>query len=202
MTIVSLATNADVKYTYRVNKETKLKRPDVELKVPQITIQSIAEYLSSEDKKVSELVIETLQGTLNAYIRGFVDADPEFDQAKLDALFAEGKLGFEALANIPRAERNTLTNEDLAAFGKEYFKLAQELLGKTEGQALAAVTVFNSRVKKIAGNIPALNKVAADLEKFLDVAPEDVLGEHARALQYLIGKVAEYQTEDITADSL
>jgi hypothetical protein len=174
----------------------------VELKVPEITVASIAEYLSSEDAKVVSLVVETLQGTLNSHIRSYVDNDAEFDQAKLDALIAEGKIGLEALANLPRSERNTLTNADLEEFGKVYWKLAQELLEKSEAQATTAVVVFNSRVKKIAGNINALRKVKGDLESFLELADDAVIEEHVRALQYLTTKIDEYLAEDITADSL
>jgi hypothetical protein len=202
MTIVTLNQTAEVKYNFRENKETKTKRDAVELKVPEITVASIAEYLSSEDAKVVSLVVETLQGTLNSHIRSYVDNDAEFDQAKLDALIAEGKIGLEAIANLPRSERNTLTNADLEEFGKVYWKLAQELLEKSEAQATTAVVVFNSRVKKIAGNINALRKVKGDLESFLELADDAVIEEHVRALQYLTTKIDEYLAEDITADSL
>lgn len=202
MSIVQLVQTAEVKFNFRENKETKVKRAAVELKVPEITVAALAQYLSSEDGKVVSLVTENIQSVLNSYIRSFVDADTDFDQAKLDALVAEGKISIEAIANLPRSERNTLTNADLEEFGKFYFKAAQELLGKTESQATAAVVVFNSRIKKIAGNPVALDKVAGDLDKLLDVADEAVLGEHEKALSYLIAKIAEYKAEDITEDSL
>lgn len=202
MTIVALPTSTDVKFNFRANRETKVQRAAVELKVPEITVEAIASYLTSEDPKVVSLVVETLQGTLNGYIRSFVDSDLEFDQAKLDQLVAEGKAGLEAIANLPRSERNALTNADLEEFGKAYFKLAQELLGKSENQATAAVVVFNSRIKKIAGNPAALNKVKGDLEVFLEKADDAVIEEHSRALQYLVAKIDEYLAEDITAESL
>lgn len=200
--IVVLNKDAEVKFNFRENKETKVKRDAVELKAPQITVQAIAEYLSSEDPKVVSLVVETLQGTLNSYIRSFVDNDINFNQESLDALIAEGKIGLEAIANLPRSERNTLTNADLEEFGKVYFKLSQTLLEKTEAQATAAVVVFNSRVKKIAGNPAALNKVKNDLLAFLEKADEAVIVEHSRALEYLTSKIDEYLAEDITAESL
>jgi len=202
MTIVALTQTADAKFNYRADRVTKVQRPSVELKVPEITVSAVANYLSSEDNKVVLLVTDTLQGVLNSYIRGFADADATFDQAKLDALIAEGKVGLEVIANLPRSERNTLTNADLEEFGKVYFKLAQELLDKTESQAVAAVTVFNSRIKKIAGNTNALQKVKGDLENFLGLADDSVLEEHNRALTYLIAKLEEYLAEDITEDSL
>lgn len=202
MSLVELAKTAAVKYNYRANKETKVQRPSVELEVPEVTVNAVAAYLTHEDPKVVSLVLETLQGSLNSYIRGFVDADEAFDQAKLDALIAEGKIGFEALANLPRSERNTLTNEELGEFSKYYFSACQHLLGKNEAQATAAAAVFNSRVKKIAGAIPALNKIKGDLEKFLEVADEAEVSEHTKALTYLFAKIDEYLAEDITADSL
>lgn len=199
---VQLNKAAELKCNFRENKETKVKRPTVELQVPQITVQAIAEYLSSEDQKVVSLVVDTIQSVLNSYIRGFVDNDVEFSQETLDALIAEGKINIETIANLPRSERNTLTNADLEEFGKVYFRLSQELLGKSENQATAAVVVFGSRIKKIAGNPAALAKVEADLSKFMELADDEVIQEHAKALEYLINKIAEYQAEDITEDSL
>ena len=202
MTIVTLDKDADVKFNFRENKETKVKRDSLELKVPAVTVAAIAEYLSSEDAKVVSLITETLQGTLNSYIRSFVDNDVNFSQETLDAMIADGKVGLEAIANLPRSERNTLTNADLEEFGKAYYKLSQVLLEKSEAQATAAVVVFNSRVKKIAGNVKALSKVKGDLEAFLELADDAVIEEHVRALQYLTSKIDEYLAEDITADSL
>ena len=202
MTNVTLAKTEEVKFNYRANKETKVQRPPVELVVPKIDVAAIAEYLGSDDPKVVSLVTETVQGVLNSYIRGFADADEGFNQEKLDALIAEGKIGLEAIANLPRSERNTLTNADLEEFGKFYFRAAQELLDKTEGQATAAVVVFNSRVKKIAGNPAALQKVKADIETFIGKVEDSVLEEHGKAIAYLSAKIDEYLAEDITADSL
>lgn len=202
MSNVELAKTAAVKFNYRANKETKVQRSPVELEVPEITDAAVAGYLTHEDPKVKALVLETLQGTLNSYIRGFVDAKEDFSQADLDELIAQGKIGFEALANLPRSERNTLTNEELGEFSKLYFTLSQSLLGKNEGQATAAAAVFNSRIKKIAGAVPALTKIKGDLAKFIELADDEVLGEHSKALQYLTAKIDEYLAEDITADSL
>lgn len=202
MTQVTLASRVDVKFNYRENKETKVKRPSLELKVPEVTIGAIAEYLQSEDAKTVSLVVDTIQGVVTNLVRSYADNDPEFTQEKLDALIAEGKIALEVVANMPRSERNSLTNEELAGFGTVYFKLAQELLGKSEAQATAAVVVFNSRIKKIAGNPAALTKVKGDLESFLEKADDAVVEEHVRSLQYLTSKIDEYLAEDITEDSL
>lgn len=200
---VQLNTRTNVQFKFRENKETNVKRSPVELEIPEVTVASIAEYLQSADPKVVSLVIETVQGLLNSYVRSnFVDGDEAFDQAKLDALIAEGKVGLEAIANLPRAERSTLTNAELEEFGKVYYVLAQELLGKSVAQATAAAAVFNSRVKKIAGNPAALTKVQGDLEVFIEKADEAVIEEHSKALQYLVAKIADYLAEDITEDSL
>ena len=200
---VQLTEKVPAKFAYRENKDTKVKRPAVELDVPAITVAAVADYLSSDDGKTVALVLDTLQATLNGYIRAtYVDPDETFDQAKLDALIAEGKIGLEVIANLPRSERNALTNAELEEFSKVYFKLSQELLGKSEQQATAAAVVFNSRIKKIAGNPAALQKVANDLGVFLEKADDSVLEEHSKALTYLTSKIDEYLAEDITEDSL
>lgn len=200
---VALTERTQAKFNFRENKDTKVKRPSVELDVPAIGVAEIAGYLSSEDAKTVLLVVDTVQNVLTSYIRStYVDQDETFDQTKLDALIAEGKIGLEVIANLPRSERNALTNAELEEFSKVYFKLSQELLGKTEGQATMAAVVFNSRIKKIAGNPGALNKIAGDLGNFLEKADGAVLEEHSKALDYLTTKVDEYLKEDITAESL
>lgn len=203
MTVVALTERTVAKFNFRENKDTKVKRASVELDVPKIDVAAVANYLSSEDQKTVDLVLDTLQGTLNGFIRAtYVDGDESFDQAKLDALIAEGKIGLEVIANLPRSERNVVTNAQLEEFAKVYFLLAQELLGKTESQATMAAVVLTSRIKKIAGNPGALQKIATDLGNFIEKADESVLTEHAQALDYLTSKVDEYLKEDITADSL
>lgn len=200
---VQLTERTQAKFNFRENKDTKVKRAAVELDVPAITVGDVANYLTSDDAKTVALVLDTLQGTLNAYIRGtYVDGDESFDQAKLDALIAEGKIGLEVIANLPRSERNALTNAELEEFAKFYFVASQELLGKTDKQATAAAAVFTSRIKKIAGNPAALNKVATDLGAFIEKADAEVLQEHEKALNYLTTKIDEYLAEDITEDSL
>lgn len=200
---VALTERTQAKFNFRENKDTKVKRPSVELDVPAIGVAEIAGYLSSEDSKTVALVVDTVQGVLTSYIRSaYVDQDEAFDQDKLDALIADGKIGLEVIANLPRSERNALTNAELEEFSKVYFTLAQSLLGKTENQAVAAATVFNSRIKKIAGNPAALTKIAADLGTFVEKADDAVIQEHSKALEYLTNKVDEYLKEDITAESL
>lgn len=201
--IVELSGRTLAKFAFRENKDTKVKRATVELDVPQIDVAAVANYLSSEDTKTVGLVLDTLQNTLNAYIRStYVDGDESFDQAKLDALIAEGKIGLEIIANLPRSERNVVTNAQLEEFAKVYFHQAQELLGKSEQQATMAVIVLTSRIKKIAGNPNALQKIATDLGTFIEKADEAILTEHAAAIDYLVNKTDEYLKEDITADSL
>lgn len=200
--IVGLVVAEPVKFNFRENKETKVKRPALELVVPKITTDAVANYLMSEDTKVVSLVLETLQGVINGHVRSYVDSDENFSQEALQVLVDEGKISFEAIANLPRAERSAVTNADLEEFSKVYFKLSQTLLGKSEPQASAAVVVFNSRIKKIAGNPAALAKVESDLAKFLELADQEVISEHERALNYLISKIADYKAEDITEDSL
>lgn len=202
MTAVILKHGFDFKFNFRENKETKVKRPSLELSLPLIDLDAVVAYLQSEDAKVVTLVTETIQGLVINEVRKAVDNDQDFDQAKLDALFADGKLGLEAIANQPRSERNMLTNEELGEFGKVYHKLAQDLLEKTESQATMAVVVFNSRIKKIAGNPAALLKVKTDLANFIDKADESVIEEHLRSLTYLTTKIDEYLADDITEDSL
>ena len=100
-----------------------IKRPTVTVEYDVPNIEGIAELLTSEDPKVVSLVTEAVQGLLTSHIRGYVDADQDFDQAKLDALVADGKISISAIANLPKSERSMLTKEDLEAFARDYIAI-------------------------------------------------------------------------------
>lgn len=178
------------------------KRPTVSVELDLPTAEGVATLLSSEDAKVVSLVTDTVAALLTSYVRGFVDADVDFDQAKLDALVAEGKISIEAIANLPKSERSMLTKEDLEAFAKDYMEVMPAATGKSAEKVAAAAGLFIERYKRVAGDNAVLAVLQEQLGVFMEAATPDMIQTHERVLTYLASKVEELLSVKVTADAL
>lgn len=179
-----------------------IKRPTVTVEYDVPNIEGIAELLTSEDPKVVSLVTEAVQGLLTSHIRGYIDADQDFDQAKLDALVADGKISISAIANLPKSERSMLTKEDLEAFARDYIAIMPGVTGKSVERVTAAASLFIERYKRAAGDNQVLAVLQEQLAVFVDAADQEVIERHARAIEFLSNKVAELLSIKVTADAL
>lgn len=178
------------------------KRPTVTVAWDAPDISDVAELLTSDDPKVVELLVDTVRGLLIGQIRGYVDADPDFDQAKLDALIADGKIGISVLANMPKSERSMLTKEDLEAFAKDYVAIMPAATGKSVEKVQAAAGLFIERYKRVAGDNAVLAVLKDQLSIFLENIDEEMAAKHDKALSYLVAKVDELLSVKVTADAL
>lgn len=178
------------------------KRPTVSLEYDVPNAAGVAELLTSEDPKVVNLVVESVQSLLTQHIRGYVDSDLDFDQTKLDALVAEGKISIQAIANMPKSERSMLTKEDLEAFARDYIAIMPGVTGKSIERVQAAASLFVERYKRAAGDNQVLAVLQEQLAIFVDAADSEVLERHARAIEFLSNKVAELLSIKVTADAL
>lgn len=178
------------------------KRPTVTVEYEVPSAEGIIALLQSEDKKVVELVESTVQSVITSYIRGFVDGDVEFDQAKLDALVAEGKVSIETIANLPKSERSVLTKEELEAFAADYIAVMPAITGKAPQKVAAAAGLFVERFKRAAGDNAVLSILQEQLGVFVENAGEELLAKHEKAITYLAAKVEELLSIKVTADVL
>lgn len=198
----ALTVLSDVKFGFRQNKETGEKRPDVEVKILLVTAAGIIAALNSGDEKQVSMIEDVVNGLITSQLRTYVDADPEFDQAKADALSAEGKLTIEAIANLPRAERNTVSKDDLEQFAKAYVELMPGITGKDLEKVQTAAGLFVERFKRASGDDKVLQVLQQQLNIFVEKAPEDVVAANEKAITYAANKLSELLSLKVTADAL
>ena len=198
----SVRTSTD--FNFRTDKKTNYKRPTVSLEYDVPTAEGVVALLQSSDSKVVSLLTETACSLLTGYIRGFVDADAEFDQAKLEALIADGKISIEAIANLPKSERSMLTKEDMEAFAVSYMEVMPEATGKSVEKVQVAANCFLERFKRVAGDEKVLAVLQDQLAVFCEAASGDMLNQHERVISYLASKVEELLSVStkVTADAL
>lgn len=188
-------------FAFRKNAEG-YKRPTVTLAIQVPSLSGIATLLTSEDAKVQDLLLGLVQDTLTTYVRTFVESDSEFDQAKFDALVAEGKISIEAIANLPRSERNTIGKEDLEEFAKDYVAVMPGITGKDVKKVQMAAGLFIERFKRVAGDNNILKVLQEQLGTFAEGVGEEVLAKHERVVIYLSSKLEELLGLEVSADAL
>ncbi|MND65592.1 hypothetical protein D3C87_601110 [compost metagenome] len=188
-------------FSFRQNKEG-YKRPTVTLVMGVPSLAGLATLLTSEDQKVQDLLVGLVQDTLTSYTRTFVEADAEFSQEKFDALVAEGKISIEAIANLPKSERNTIGKEDLEEFAKDYVAYMPEITGKDVKKVQMAAGLFIERFKRVAGDNTILAVLQEQLGTFAEGVSEEVLAKNERVVMYLSSKLEELLSLEVTADAL
>lgn len=199
---MSATTQKELTVSFRKNKETGEQRSSVELVLPVPNQEGVAALLMSEDPKVSGFIVDLVESALSDYARKLVGDDLEFNQAKLDALIAEGKFNIETLATLPRSERNSIGKEDLEAFAKDYVVIMPAVTGKSVESVQTAAGLFMERFKRCAGQNDVLNVLKTRLGQFMENADAETMQKHERVLSYLAGKVDELLSLEVSAEAL
>ena len=196
------STTTTVTSDFHFRTKDGYKRPTVSVEYPAPNAAGIVEMLQSDDTKLVSMIVESTQNILHNHIRGYVDADLDFDQAKLQELVDAGKINLETIAHIPKADRNTLTKEDLENFAADYIRIMPEVTGKTEAQVATAAGLFVDKFKKVAGDNQVLEILQTQLGLFVDSAPEEVVETHQQVINWAANKLDELLSIKVTADAL
>lgn len=194
-----------VSFSFRTNKDTGEKRPTVEIVAEVPSKEGIVELLQSTDptdKAAQELVMDAVVGVITPHIRSYVENDLEFSQERYDELLASGKVSLEYIANLPKAERNVLSKEDLEAFATDYVDLMPAISGKEISRVQLTAQVVVGRFKRIAGDPAAISVVKNNLMQFIEGAPEEVVNAHSKVLTWALAKLDELAEMQVNASAL
>ena len=198
---MSQTTPTTSEFYFRTTKNG-YKRPTVSVEYPVPTVEGLITLLQGEDEKVQKYIMETVQGSISAHVKGFVDADIDFNQDTMNTLVESGQVSIEHIAHIPKADRNVLNKDDLESFAEAYITIMPEATGKAVEKVKAAASLFVNRFKTVAGDQDILAILKEQLEIFMDVADTEVLEENEKVLSWATQKLDELLSAKITADSL
>lgn len=197
-----MSTMTRVENNFNFRTKNGYKRPTVSVEYDAPNAEGIVALLQGDDPKVTEMIVDNVQGILQNHIRSYVDQDLDFGQEQLDALVEQGKVSLEYVAHIPKADRNVLSKEDLEQFAQDYIAVMPELTGKEPERVQAAATLFVERFKRAAGDNNVLNILRQQLDVFVDGAGEEVLQRNERVITWAAGKLDELLAIKVTADAL
>src|SRR5690606_10912460 len=104
-------------------------------------------------------------------------------QETLDAMVEKGELSIDYIGNMPRSQRNTITNAMLAAFGLSFINTAKavendpELRIASEKGAQIAASAFADRLRAAVGKDELLQRLDVMLDKYCEATSEAELDE-------------------------
>ena len=182
---------AQIKFTFKTNKETGVKRDALTLEVPLYTMDSIIDAINSESElapKVHELIVEAVNSLIIDQAKQQVNAD---GFTALDT----SVLSLEAIASIPPATRksNAIPKEDWTAFFAAYKEHAPELLQLPAVKVQRQLAAMQAKLKTIEYRKDLLAKVQTYLAVFAD---SEVAADHARVIADLLGRCDQYLQAD------
>lgn len=195
-----------VKSTFRFRKDKEgFQRPTVEVDHPAPTIAGLIHYLQSDQeahKKVQELLVDLATTAISQQLRSKVDANTEFDQVAADALVEDGELTLEFIANMPKRERNVISKDDLEAFAKLYVQVMVTRGGLEQKRAENAGSLMAQRFNPVRGDVQLLQGLQGRLGEFMEHANEEEVGEFQATIEYLVSRLDDLTSDNITADAI
>lgn len=151
-------------FTFRFKKD-KLgnKRPAVELRLPVPSVEGIVEILKAGGKQL-ELLQDAIYATVKSVAGDIVSSDEKITQET----FPIASLYWEAIANMPKAERATISAEQWEAFTTDYTAVMPSVAGKTPDQVGLACQIYVKKFVQIKTNKPLLKKLQEQLALYME----------------------------------
>ena len=152
------------KFAFRFKKD-KLgnKRAPVELNLPVPTIAGIVAILRAGGKEL-ELLNDAIYGVIKSVAGEIVAEKQDVSQDN----FPTAQVLWSAIANMPKAERATIPQEQWDGFAADYLAVMPGLTGKTADQVGLAVSIFMKKFSMVKTNKPILGKLKEQLALYMD----------------------------------
>lgn len=140
----------DMKFAFRKTKDeetgVETKRPNVELKVPVLSIEGIVKVLETGGKG-SELLVQSVRDTYDSYIKSLLSDDASLTSEN----FPMHLVTWDAIANQPESERKGrgIAKETWEDFIKSYLENMPSLTGKTVEQVKRQAAIIAAKLNPL-----------------------------------------------------
>jgi hypothetical protein len=178
---------SDIKFAFKTNKDTGVKRETLTLNIPLYDLDGLIEEFNSENAAVHALILGAVNDVVIQAARDQVNGNETITQETLDVQ----ALTLAGIAAIPAAVRksNAITKESWTAFLDCYKWNAPALFNVSEVQVARALAVYAAKLKPLEFSADKLKKLQSYLMIFAD---QPYAADHAQVLEYLLGKAEEY----------
>lgn len=169
------------------------KRPTVVLPIPVPSAEGLVEIIGGGGKGL-DLLLEAAAAVIMEQAREFINANDPVTEAN----FPFEKMGWEYIANLPKAERRGggISKEVWEDFAKDYIEVMPAVTGKKKEQVEMAAKVFVLKFAGATTNKPVLKVLKDQLALY---ATNTTQGEQfAQCIEFLSDKVDKLLTTDET----
>lgn len=177
------------KFAFRFKKD-KLgnKRAPVELTLPVPTISGIVGILKAGGKEL-ELLNDAIYSVIKSVAAEIVAEKSDVSQDN----FPVGQVFWTAIANMPKAERATIPQEQWDGFAADYLAAMPGLTGKTADQVGLAVQIYLKKFTQVKTNKPILGKLKEQLALYMETPNAENFQD---VLELLVRRVDTYLTAE------
>lgn len=189
---------AETTFTFRKTKDeetgVETKRPNVEVKLPVLSIEGIVDVLTRGGKE-----LELLQSAVKATYTDFVKSLLSDDSTITSENFPYDKVTWEAIANQPESERRGrgIAKEVWEDFIKSYLEVMPGLTGRTVEQVKRQAAILAAKLNPLRNHEKKeeiLPKFKEQLTLYINNAPD--AESYAECVKFLLEKVDSLLSAD------
>lgn len=171
------------------------KRPSVELQLPVLTLQGLANIINSGDEKQHALIMSALEDIIYLQARQQVNEDASISQDTLDI----SKLSWDFISNIPPAERKGggIAKEVWDAFAADYISIMPALTGRSVEKVTNAATILLKKFQPVKTVKPVIKQLKDYLDMWFTNTPN--AEEFAECYEFLSKKAEALLAADEAA---
>ena len=155
----------DFKFRFKKDKLGNQRAP-VELKIGVPSVAGIIAILEKGGKDL-ELLQEVVADTVRSAVASTVAEQEQISQET----FPHDKHTWTAIANQPRAERQTISQDTWNAFGADYIAVMPAVSNKTAEQVGNAVAVYLKKFAQVKTNKDIIGKLKIQLGLYMEHSP-------------------------------
>ena len=161
----------EFKFSFKTDKETGIKRPTVELRLPVLSVEGIIDILQNgeERPKELELLLDVLSEAVYDQARSIVNDDEAINQEN----FPLDKVTWEFIANMPKAERRGggISKETWDEFAKDYIEVMPAATGKKPEQVGLAAKLLLAKFNPVKTQKPVITMLQGQLGIYITTSP-------------------------------
>lgn len=159
------------------------KRDPIELPIPYPTVQGVVEILEKGGKGL-ELLLDVVEKEITQTARSIISEDQTLNATNLPV----EKLSWEAIANMPKAERSGggIAKEVWEDFASDYIKVMPEAQGKNIEQVTRAAKILQGKLSSVKTNKPVLRTMVEFLTVYVNSSSR--ADEFVSCVEFLINK--------------
>lgn len=160
----------DFKFNFKTDK-TGVKRPTVDLKLPVPSVEGIIYILehATDEPKQFELLMDAVYEVISDQARSMVNENEAINQDN----FPLAKVTWDAIANMPRAERRGggIGKETWEEFAADYIEVMPAATNKTAEQVGNAAKLLVAKFNPVKTNKPVITALKDYLGIYVNVSP-------------------------------